>query len=588
MKQHLRKLSALLLTLVLAISLAPAALAAPTTVTNPEITFDGVMADDTVTAYPMVEYKNDYSSFEYYPAFKTFLEGKKGATSESLDDWFSTVNSSTLKGYLTEYTEQVQANVSGYDLPVAKKVEGTVATGATSTTLNLAPGFYLVLTRTTTANSKVYTPVAVFVRVMGDHSVKVYAGGTELTTKPYTITMKSEKAPVIVKKVRNNTSDLGHPPIPHQPTASSGVGTYYGVDFVIEVRIPNYKGDPGFTKLTIKDTLENAALTTNDFSTVSIHRGYDPGTGAFTGKNLNTALKTDASSNSKIDPYAGGKQEIVLDLDYNVLKNTEAGATETVFYIEYPARLQKDAIDTDTALPGGTGTTNRATNTATLTYALATDPTTEKTSDPSSVSTSIYTYSIKLEKKDMDGNALDGATFSLYRDAAMHDKVALVKDATGGFYYPADVPTVGVPAVDDPIVTGGSESSFLIKGLEQGTYYLKETATKAGYYLPKDVFEIVLTGEGNTTTGRRLTGKLDESNSKFTAMDSADDTLIDHIKTAVDTTAANQLNIVLKNSSQPILPSTGGMGTALFTFGGVALMVLAAGLTIYMRKRKES
>ena len=71
-------------------------------------------------------------------------------------------------------------------------------------------------------------------------------------------------------------------------------------------------------------------------------------------------------------------------------------------------------------------------------------------------------------------------------------------------------------------------------------------------------------------------------------MDSADDTLIDHIKTAVDTTAANQLNIVLKNSSQPILPSTGGMGTALFTFGGVALMVLAAGLTIYMRKRKES
>lgn len=50
MKQHLRKLSALLLTLVLAISLAPAALAAPA---NTDITFDGVMAGDTVTAYPM-------------------------------------------------------------------------------------------------------------------------------------------------------------------------------------------------------------------------------------------------------------------------------------------------------------------------------------------------------------------------------------------------------------------------------------------------------------------------------------------------------------------------------------------------------
>ena len=316
MKQHLRKLSALLLTLVLAISLAPAALAA-TTVADTTMTFDGVMAGDTVTAYRMVEYNSDYSSFTYHPAFKTFLEGKKGTTSESLDDWFSKLPSADLKGYLTEYTEQLQAGITGYDLPSTQKVAGTVAAGETSATLNLAPGFYLVLTRTTTANSKVYTPVAVFVRVMGDHSVKVYAGGTELApAASYTITLKSEAAPAIVKKVRNNLSDLvsgTH----YQPTTSSGVGTHYGVDFVIQVKIPNYAGDPHFSTLTIKDTLVNAALTTNDFSTVSIHRAYDQATGAFTG-NLNAALKT-ASSN--IGAYAGGKQDIVLDLDYDVLKN---------------------------------------------------------------------------------------------------------------------------------------------------------------------------------------------------------------------------------------------------------------------------
>ena len=207
MKKHLRKLSALLLTLVLAISLAPAALAAPT-VADTAITFDGVKAGDTVTAYRMVEYSSDYSSFTYHAAFKTFLEGKKGTTSESLDDWFSKLDPKVLKGYLTEYTEQLQAGITGYDLPSTQKVAGTVAAGETSTTLNLAPGFYLVLTRTTTANSKVYTPVAVFIRVMGDHSVKVYAGGTELPAASYTITMKSEAAPVIVKKVRNNLSDL--------------------------------------------------------------------------------------------------------------------------------------------------------------------------------------------------------------------------------------------------------------------------------------------------------------------------------------------------------------------------------------------
>lgn len=566
MKQHLRKLSALLLTLVLAISLAPAALAAPA---NTDITFDGVMAGDTVTAYPMVTYDATYSSFTYHPAFKTFLDGKKGAAG-TLDAWFSALASDVLSGYLTEYTEKVQAGTAGYDLPTAK-VEGTVATG-TSTTLNLAPGFYLVLTRTTAANSLVYTPVAVFARVMGDHSVKVYAGGTELpAAASYTITMKSEAAPVITKLVRNNYSDLVSGTY-YQPTTSSSVGTYHGLDFVIQVRIPNYAGDPHFSTLTIKDTLENAALTTNDFSTVSIHKTYDPATGGLTG-NLNAALKTATSS---IGAYAGGKQDIVLDLDYDLLKNTTAGATETVFYIQYHARLQKDAIDTNTTLDAAAGTTtNMGKNTAALTYKLATDPT-EKTTDP--VSTSVYTYSIKLEKKDADGNALTGAKFRLYSDDTMTTEVKLTQDAAG-FYYPADVGVTGVE------IDTGTDSSFLIKGLEQGTYYLKETATKAGFYLPKGVFEIILTGEGNTTTNRRLTGKLDAA-STFTAMDSADASLVGTV--SVDTTAVNQLDIVLKNSSQPILPSTGGMGTALFTFGGVALMVLAAGLTIYMRKRKES
>lgn len=573
MKQHLRKLSALLLTLVLAISLAPAALAVPT-VADTTMTFKGVMAGDTVTAYRMVEYSSDYSSFTYHPAFKTFLEGKKGTTSESLDDWFSKLPSADLKGYLTEYTEQLQAGAAGYDLPSTQKVAGTVAAGATSTTLNLAPGFYLVLTRTTTANSKVYTPVAVFARVMGDHSVKVYAGGTDLpAAASYAIALKSEAAPVIVKKVRNNHSDLVSG-IHYQPTTSSGMGTYHGVDFVIKVTIPNYAGAPHFSTLTIKDTLENAALTTNDFSTVSIHRTYDPATGAFTG-NLNAALKTASSS---IGAYAGGKQDIVLDLDYDLLKNTTAGATETVFYIQYHARLQKDAIDTDTTLDAAAGTTtNMGKNTAALTYQLATDPT-EKVTDP--VSTSVYTYSIKLEKKDMDGNALAGAKFRLYRDAGMTDEVLLAKDTTNNFYYPADVGAAGVE------IDTGADSSFLIKGLEQGVYYLKETATKAGYYLPEGVFEIVLTGEGNGTSPRILTGKLDAAASTFTAENTEDDPLTG--TATVDTTAVNQLDIVLKNSSQPILPSTGGMGTALFTFGGVALMVLAAGLTIYMRKRKEN
>ena len=88
MKQHLRKLSALLLTLVLAISLAPAALAAPTTVADIDITFDGVEPGETVTAYRMVKYSDDYSSFEYHAKFKELLEEKKTAASAMPDYTF--------------------------------------------------------------------------------------------------------------------------------------------------------------------------------------------------------------------------------------------------------------------------------------------------------------------------------------------------------------------------------------------------------------------------------------------------------------------------------------------------------------------
>lgn len=55
----------------------------------------------------------------------------------------------------------------------------------------------------------------------------------------------------------------------------------------------------------------------------------------------------------------------------------------------------------------------------------------------------------------------------------------------------------------------------------------------------------------------------------------------------LDTANVNQLDVTLKNSTTPILPTTGGMGTALFTIGGVALMAAAAAIVILRRKRGE-
>ena len=583
MKQHLRKLSALLLTLVLAISLAPAALAV-TPVNDTAITFGNVMAGDIVKAYPMATYDATYSSLVYHSDFQAFLKGKKtaaGAT-ETLDEWFKNVGVADLNKYLVEYTSEAlkAGTTSGFSLPAAGVVTGK-ATG-TSVALTLKTGYYLILVQTTENNGKIYRPISIFLRVRpGSADAEVFADGNDIALTPdpttgyYTINMKSEVAPVIAKKTRKYTDGNKW-----ESNISASVGNNDPVEFYVEVKVPVYKGDPDL-ELTLNDTLQYMAVTFEDtapYNGLKVGTGIDSTTGEVTAGSF---LTKDVVTGVTVNPYDAttGTQNIQIKLDYSKLKNTTGGPF-TVFYVHYYAILQKEAVENDTAF--GASTTekiNAGQNSASLTYVSSADPAKPKTTDP--VSVPVYTYSVKLDKQDMGGSTLNGAKFRLYSDDTMTTEVKLTKDAAG-FYYPADHGATGVE------IDTGTDSSFRIKGLNQGTYYLKETATASGYFLPKNGFEIVLTGEG-AISPRNLNGKLDGSNSTFAAIDAAaDGTLIEHTATAVDTTAVNQLDIVLKNSSQPILPSTGGMGTALFTFGGVALMVLAAGLTIYMRKRKEN
>ena len=47
-------------------------------------------------------------------------------------------------------------------------------------------------------------------------------------------------------------------------------------------------------------------------------------------------------------------------------------------------------------------------------------------------------------------------------------------------------------------------------------------------------------------------------------------------------------SVTVKNSAEFLLPTTGGMGTALFTIGGVAIVSFALVIFAFPAKRKES
>ena len=161
----------------------------------------------------------------------------------------------------------------------------------------------------------------------------------------------------------------------------------------------------------------------------------------------------------------------------------------------------------------------------------------------------VYTYQLnntKYHDEDKPGNELEGAGFRLYSDEACEHEVELYKE--GDFYYPI---TTGKTAVE---MKSAANGQFNVKGLDAGTYYLKETNPPAGYGACANK-EIVISAT--------------------------------HDVNHVDLSGNLSTTIINKKAGGITLPSTGGIGTTLFYVIGGGLMVAAAVLLI-TKKRMEN
>lgn len=164
----------------------------------------------------------------------------------------------------------------------------------------------------------------------------------------------------------------------------------------------------------------------------------------------------------------------------------------------------------------------------------------------------VYTYQLnntKYHDDDTPGNELAGAGFRLYSDADYKNEVKLYQD--GEFYYPIKNAT-GKEAVE---MKSAANGQFNVKGLDAGTYYLRETTPPAGYSAcPDTTIVISATHDGNRVNL--------ESSKLYTT--------------------------IINNKAGGItLPSTGGIGTTLFYVVGGGLMVAAIVLLV-TKKRMEN
>lgn len=82
-----------------------------------------------------------------------------------------------------------------------------------------------------------------------------------------------------------------------------------------------------------------------------------------------------------------------------------------------------------------------------------------------------------------------------------------------------------------------------------------------------------------------LNGKLAAASS-FTAINATDSALITGTA-SVNGTEQNRLDASLKNSSTPVLPTTGGVGTVMFTVIGLLCMGAALWFFLFARRRRK-
>lgn len=192
--------------------------------------------------------------------------------------------------------------------------------------------------------------------------------------------------------------------------------------------------------------------------------------------------------------------------------------------------ISYDAVVTSDAKIG----TNANTNEAIIDFGNGP----KKTIDPAIV----YTYGFTLTKQG-ENETLNGVIFELYKE-----------DNT--------------TKIDTQTTSNGSAT---FDGLAAGTYYLKETKTASGYTLLANPIKITISAPAADT---RATFTYDYDGEDKEAISQKDDN------------GNERFTFTVTNNKGFNLPSTGGMGTYIFTIGGLVVMAGAVLLLVSSKKKR--
>lgn len=525
--KKMKKFLAVILSLAMVLGMSMTAFAA----TNPGNDKIFGTADDTATITVNGIEKENGIQVNAYKVVEAKYDGA-GATFSGYNSLYPTVitqdmvkaDLTTLSAdQLTALANAVAADANKTAIPL------TNTTDTTTWTADVAAGTYLVLVSNTEAHS--YNPMVVSAYYVNkDGKTDISQGVVNLTTTE--ANAKKADAPTIDKKITNsNGNDYGN-----------SVEVNDIVDYEVTVTpIPSYTGS--YPVFNVEDTLSTGL----DFVTDKSGNVVDP------------VVKVGNTTLTKDTDYTVGVTGRTMTINFvkdNAYKlNEYAGQTLTITYsakVNSNAVLWKD-VNTNTAKLNYTNDSKvegKNTSAEKITYTY--------TFDIGGTATGTDGIITKTGKDKNSEKPLDGALFGLYK---------------AGEGVTAE--TVATAAADAAYKTATSDANGQINfcQLKKGTYYLKELTAPEGYSVNTHVYTVVInTTHKNDGTLASWSVTIDGKTSTFTLNNEGKWESVKNVTYIVNTTLSS-------------LPSTGGMGTTLFTIAGCAIMVAAAGFFFASRKR---
>ena len=465
-------------------------------------------------------------------------------------------------------------SASGETKTAVESTHSTTTTADTKTVIeNLIYGYYVVYplgaTDTSTApGNETVKSVASLVNVTGDASINMKSNYPTVDKKIIPAQSGSGiKVDAIVDGSWEGTHDMvlddendSEDTIAPRGAADGKKAEDFGIGDTVTYQLTSKVPDmTGYNSYTFKfsDTLSKG-LDLKEVLSVKVG---------------NTTLKA-GKTGTNTYALTYDKTSRILTVTLNDFYNSYKNHTGETITVVYTATLNKDAVIG----------MNPNTNKAVVEY--SNNPSTDKTgtSEPSTVDAhtfdfTIYKYYLKDQNNKEDKIALEKAEFELYKgntEGTAADEQAKVNivDEGNGVYRQATADEAKAADFTSAKIVSDADGKVLVKGLDAGIYYLRETKAPEGYNKLLSDIKVEIKANYDETTGKLTSYSVDYTYNGKTTNGTAITDKDSHPVVAVE------------NKTGAQLPSTGARTALLLTLAGVVLFAFMAASSIYSKRRE--